>query len=126
MRHHAIICTSWQAEGLARAHAEAERLGLQCSPISDKVLGTASFCVFPDGSKEGWDESDAGDRRRDAFVAWLRDHWRDDEEPEPEGGSCYVTFAEVQYGDDNMQCGVTRASEFTSVVEPEFSRESEK
>jgi hypothetical protein len=33
---------------------------------------TRSFLVAPDGSKEGWEESDKGDQRREEFVEWLR------------------------------------------------------
>jgi len=31
-----------------------------------------SFCVFPDGSNEGWDHSAAGDRARAALVEYLK------------------------------------------------------
>ena len=52
-----------------------------------------SFCVFPDGSNEGWSPSDDGDARRAAFVTWMRAQAYDD-------GSNSLSFVEVAYGDE--------------------------
>ena len=53
-----------------------------------------SFFIPPDGSKEGWPDSDLGDERRARFIAWLHDQEFED------GGSC-LAWAEVQYGDED-------------------------
>ena len=114
MRHHAIIVTNWHSEkdtyqprGAATiedAHREAIRIGLRPTPVTDPVTnGYRTFFVPPDGSKEGWEESEAGDSRRDEFVEWLEKQTYDD-------GSTPLDWAEVQYGDDDGHQYVVRAS----------------
>ena len=74
--HHAIAVTSWSAASITEAH----RLALEVfagtslvSPLCDGVInGFASFFVAPDGSKEGWPESDEMDARRATFIIALR------------------------------------------------------
>ena len=57
-----------------------------------------SFCVTPDGSKEGWDRSDSGDAARERFKSFLRS---DEMTVEGDGYrvSC-ITWAEVVIDDD--------------------------
>jgi len=63
------------------------------SEIVESPADVCSFAVFPDGSKEGWPESNEGDTKREMFRAYLnRQRWRD--------GSSPLDWAEVQYGDD--------------------------
>jgi len=53
-----------------------------------------SFAVFPDGSKEGWEQSNVGDAQRANLIKWLdRQRYED--------GSSPFDWVEVQYGDDN-------------------------
>lgn len=52
-----------------------------------------SFLVAPDGSKEGWDESELGNERRRVFKNYLRKQVYED-------GSSWLRWCEVQYGDD--------------------------
>lgn len=77
IRHHAIIVIGWQPAALAEAHAEAERLFsdlCEISPVLKSGLnGYASFYIPPDGSKEGWPESNLGDRARESFKDWLKE-----------------------------------------------------
>lgn len=97
MRHHAIIVTSFDDELLEQAHAKATELGMSTSPILGEVTnGYRTFLVGPDGSKEGWDESDRGDLRRAAFVGWLNQQRHEDE-------SSNLDWVEVQYGDDDLE-----------------------
>lgn len=71
IRHHAIIITAYKDSLLKKAHVEAERLGLPTSPIVEShVNGYLSFFIAPDGSKEGWEDSNKGDLRRRAFKEW--------------------------------------------------------
>ena len=58
--------------------------------VESGVNGYLSFAVLPDGSKEGWDEAEAGERARDAIVAELRRWVYDD-------GSSPVEWVEVEY-----------------------------
>lgn len=94
MRHHAIVVTSSLPDQIEAAHAFAVALGVAVSPlIKSPVNGCQSFLVAPDGSKEGWAESEAGDDRRDKFICWLDEQRYGD-------GSTSLAWVAVQYGDD--------------------------
>lgn len=88
IRHDAIIVTCQNGVELATHRQLACDLGLDCSEIvCSKMNGYLSFMIAPDGSKEGWDASDAGD---DARAAWVKFA---DERGE-------VDFIHVWYGGD--------------------------
>ncbi len=96
IRHHAIIVTSWREASVLKAHAEAERLfadtAAHVTPISPPAVnGETSFAVLPDGSKEGWGDSDKGDAARDALKAYLLNM-------DTEGSWCH--WVEVNFGGD--------------------------
>lgn len=100
MRHHSIIVTSRDADSAASAHAEACRTFAVVSPLLlSEVNGYHSFFVPPDGSKEGWPDSDAGDARRSRFIAWLA------------ASVGYLDWAEVQYGDEEGQTRIVADSD---------------
>lgn len=86
VKHHAIVVTDWNAERCQAAHAKAIEMGFDASEILYTINCTASFLVAPDGSKEGWDESDAFDVKREQFRAYLRE--------------ATVDFVEVAFGGD--------------------------
>lgn len=105
MRHHAIVVTSWHTGLLHAAHDEAIRLGMSVTDITDPVInGYRSFLVAPDGSKEGWPQSDLGDTRRTAFMEWLDDHRFEDD-------STALGWCEVQFADDELHSAITRDSD---------------
>lgn len=106
MVHHAIVVTSSITELIEEAQREAFRIfGTLVTPIVESnVNGYRSFLVAPDGSKEGWDESDLGDRRRSRFVAWLRSKYYSD-------GSSSLKWVEVQYGDAKNNTRAKRSSD---------------
>jgi hypothetical protein len=105
MRHHAIVLSSWSPEILGAARVKAADLGMAVSPIVPSGLnGISSFLVAPDGSKEGWEESDAGDARRAALIAWLGAE-------AGKRGYSGVDWAEVQYGDGNGATRIVRHSD---------------
>lgn len=93
--HHAIIVTGVYGDWTQKAHAFAERIfpEAQVSPIATSPTnGYKSFCIFPDGSKEGWEESQSGDEQRDAFIAWLeRQRYGDLSAP--------LSWVEINYGE---------------------------
>jgi hypothetical protein len=92
--HNFIIVTSWSSDALTAAHAEASRIFPCVSPISPATINNyQSFFIPPDGSKEGWAESDDGDARRCMFREWLHGQQYDD-------GSCSLTWCEVRLGED--------------------------
>ncbi len=104
-RHHAIIVTSFDDELLQQAHTQAVELGMSVTPIiSGAVNFYSTFLVGPDGSKEGWDESDKGNEQRAEFTDWLDQQRHNDD-------SSNLDWAEVQYGDDDAHNYVVRDSD---------------
>jgi hypothetical protein len=103
IRHNAIVVSSWNESLLAEAHAAASNAvpGLVSEIISHRVNLGGSFLVAPDGSKEGWNDSDDGDKQRDAFIAWLEANRHDD-------GSTSLSWAEIAYSGDDRSAVVTR------------------
>lgn len=105
MRHHAICITSCSADYINAAKEEAERLGCTVAgPTPKAINGYRSIFVAPDGSKEGWDDSAEGDRRRAELIDWLHGQAFSD-------GSSMLDWVEVQYGDDDMETKVCRDSD---------------
>lgn len=111
MRNHAIVVTGdvgypeSKPNRVERAHAKALELfdGTQAfvSEITPQAVnGHRSFFVAPDGSKEGWEESDACDTARAAFVKWLRD--------DPD---FHLEWVEIQFGDDDAQTRIVHDSD---------------
>ena len=105
IRHHAIIVTSWDDDILKQAHDYAK---MKFPVVSDvMVSGMNGFCTFlipPDGSKEGWEESDKGDDRRIDMIEWLNNHTYED-------GSSSFDWAEIQYGDENGDNRILRTDD---------------
>ena len=109
MSHNAIIVSSVFDDKIAAAHKKAVEIfgdaSRMVSPILGPVInGHRSFFVGPDGSKEGWEASDDGDRKREQFRVWLRDKCVED-------GASYVDWAEVQYGNDDYETMITDDSD---------------
>ena len=112
MRHHAIVVTGPESVYLSKATIQEVRdacFDIAGEVVSDLVKspmnGYLSFFVAPDGSKEGWAESDDGDDKRKAVIELL-------ESLRYEDGSTSYKYAEVQYGDDEKETKVTAASDF--------------
>lgn len=67
--HHAIIVTGRDRERVNRLRLCALDLDACVSELAQAPVNAYwSFAVFPDGSKEGWSESDRGDERRRNIV----------------------------------------------------------
>lgn len=101
--HHAIIITAnrdsssylGRISPIEAVLVEARRLGLTVAgPVASPVNAYDTLLIAPDGSKEGWADSDRGDARRDQLVAWLRDN--------------YYEWVEVRYGHDSGSAYITR------------------
>lgn len=77
IQHHAIIVTS-DFKNVEEAREKAMEIFAGCcevSPVSKPAInGFKSFCVFPDGSKEGWADSNEANDRRASFTLWLKEH----------------------------------------------------
>ncbi len=104
IKHHAIIVTCNDKESLELVRSEVLRLyksnmeaknGHQLvSPIIDSLINRfSSFFIAPDGSKEGYDASDDGDKVRKKIVEFLRSL------DEPDGTNS-IKFVEVFFGSD--------------------------
>lgn len=90
IKHNAIIVTGWQPVAMNEAIQKAISLSLPISELIDSpVNGYASFFIAPDGSKEGWQDSLAGDDARNKFIDWMKSK-----------SDFYLDWAEVRYGGD--------------------------
>ena len=104
MRHNAILVTTWSEKHIEAAAGQAKELGLQMLGPSAKVVnGYRSLLVCPDGSKEGWQDSDEGDARRLAFRQWLRSQTHED-------GSSPLEWVEFAYGNDDRKAGIVAST----------------
>lgn len=117
MRHHAIIVTSWNPIRIREARDRAVTLfGKTVSPVVPSSINEyESFFVAPDGSKEGWSESDKGDEERAVFVSWLDAQRYDDH-------STWFSWVVVQYGDDEGETRIDRHSDEHVPQEAEAAR----
>lgn len=105
MRHHAMVVTSDDEALLNQAHAKATEIFPHVTAITpEEINGYRSFFIPPDGSKEGWNESVEGDRRRDQFKDYLRALYHPDK-------STLAEWCEVQYADDNNEAKVVEGSD---------------
>jgi hypothetical protein len=72
IKDEAIIVTADKAACLI-AQKQAIECGLRVtSAEAHHVNGLASFLIVPDGSKEGWQDSDDGEHARDMWKDWAR------------------------------------------------------
>jgi hypothetical protein len=125
MRHHAIVVTGPGSTDYAKSDMATVRKHIwslvnqfeatiavtELTPNS--INAYTSFLVAPDGSKEGWEESEAGDRARDAIITYLNSLRYPD-------GSTSIDFVEVQFGDDEKETKVIRHSN-EEVKKPEVN-----
>lgn len=104
-RHHAIVVTGYDPATVEAAHDRASTIGMCVGFIEvAKVNGWRSFCVFTDGSNEGWPESDTGDKQRAGFIDHL-------ESLRFEDGSSPLSWVEVQYGDERRETKIIAHSD---------------
>ena len=102
IRHDAIVVTSWSAGAIAHAAAMALKLGLEVLGPSDEATnGYRTMLVCPDCSKEGWDESDACDANREAFLAYLNSvRYSDNSSP--------LEWVALSYGSDDRSASIAQ------------------
>ena len=99
IKHDAIIVTTWNMDRLTKAHAKAQDLGLSVSEIvRDRTNGYISFIIAPDGSKERWPASDAGDEARETWKTWVRQE------------SLGLDWIHVRYGGDEEDARIEEHS----------------
>ncbi|GAA5172988.1 hypothetical protein [Viridibacterium curvum] len=101
MRHDAIVVTSWKREALIEAAQHAVAIGLDViGPSEDATNGIATFLVCPDGSKEGWEESNLFDGLRATFLKYLNGVRHED------NSSC-LSWVAIAYGSDDQGAEIT-------------------
>lgn len=101
IKHDAILVTSWKREALEEAADKARELGLEVLGPSAKVTnGISTFLICPDGSKEGWNESDDYDEKRSEYLGYLNGVRYED------NSSC-LSWVAVAYSPDDRGASVT-------------------
>ncbi len=112
MKHHAIVVTHWETGKVKEAHEKATEIfksrfkkvfgisdGDLVSPIISGVVNSQdSFFIAPDGSKEGWEDSNAGNDARKEFLDWLQNS-KDN----------YCDYVEIEFGGDSNMDEVIRS-----------------
>lgn len=104
MKHHAIVVSSYDNKLLTKAHAKANEIfeNKLISNIVDGIINDyQSFFVAPDGSKEGWDESDEHDKKRTKLIEWIDLQAFEDK-------SNAIDYSELFLGEDNGHSKVER------------------
>lgn len=78
IRHDAVVITTWHELDKLEEYVTQFRAGLSegwqglvVGPIHSVVNGDVTYFIAPDGSKEGWGDSDTGDRIRYEFLEGL-------------------------------------------------------
>lgn len=100
IRHKAIVVTSWNAFAIEAAACRARNLGLTVmGPSGALINGYRTLLVCPDGSKEGFCDSDKCDERRAEFRAWMNEQRHDD-------GSSNLEWVEISYGSDDRKAEI--------------------
>jgi hypothetical protein len=96
IKHHAIVVTTSIDELIKTAHEKAKEIfeTTVSEIIPSKINGYKSFLIAPDGSKEGWSESDTGNVNRKSFIDWVNAQAYED-------GSNSLSYCEFFYGEDN-------------------------
>ena len=79
MNHNAVIATTWKKEEVERIKKFAEFNNSALFLFSNEVTnGYVTVVLVPDGSKEGWEESDDGNDLRKRFIEKLEQANYDD------------------------------------------------
>jgi hypothetical protein len=104
IQHHAVIATTWSEGQVQRIRdwvatlPELDSLSWSCAvkdrfAFSPAVMnGYVTVTLCPDGSKEGWEDSDEGDNLRALFIQELK-------KADYEDGSNPWAIVEVGYGE---------------------------
>jgi hypothetical protein len=100
IKHNAIIVTSFDLDQIKQCHKNAIDIffddHLKAAPLVSDILegvinNQYSIFIAPDGSKEGWPESDEHDLKRESFIDWIKKN------------DMYVDYIEVRFGGDDYE-----------------------
>ncbi len=105
IRNECIVVSGWSAERVLKAHEAATSIfnprgmgGLVGGLTQHAINGGAAFLIAPDGSKEGWADSDKGETARNEFIEFLR-----------EEKSLYLEWALILIGGDDGEYRVLQS-----------------
>ena len=112
VKHDMIAVTAFSEERMTLFEQAATALGLTLAgPVWSPVNGYLTTFVAPDGSKEGWPESDEGDSARVKIIEWLNaQRYGDNSSP--------YEWVHVQYGSDIDEGVGIAGSEYASRMKP--------
>ena len=98
IKHNVMIFTSWDKRNLIKVRKFATTLlgSLVTNIKSSNVNSTFTFFIAPDGSKEGWTESDIADDCRQKIADFVNSMAYSD-------GSNVITFVDVSYSNDDRE-----------------------
>lgn len=108
IKHHTIVVVSWDKEKLKVVHRKARKVFKKHLPHAENLVSEIirssindyhSFFVAPDGSKEGWFNSDWGDEARKEFVEYIKSLAYED-------GSNSINFVELFFGEDDGEAEI--------------------
>jgi hypothetical protein len=100
MKHKTIVVTHYKRNEIVDVYLMAMKLPLEISHLSDECTnGYISFCVFPDGSKEGWERSDEADGAMDFLVKYIKEKYE------------FMQWVEVVFGDEHGSPRITRSND---------------
>lgn len=97
VRHDAILVTDYGYDRAPDVEAFRDSLpedwrALVVGPIEAVINRYVTYAFLPDGSKEGWDDSNAGDEYRRQFLELFSKRYSD--------GSSPYEIVSVRYGND--------------------------
>ena len=108
IRNEAMVVSGWDNARVLRAHSAASaifdshKIGRLVSGLVQHVTnGGAAFFISPDGSKEGWHDSDLGEAARKEFVSWLKTS---------EAQKLYLDWALIVLGGDDGEFSVSEST----------------
>ncbi len=117
IKHHTIVVTCWSSERIREVQQKAKDIfgksfidnsffmkePMAKALVSDIIEGIAnhqfSFFIAPDGSKEGWSDSNNANSARKEFLDWL------------DQNNDYCDYFEVRFGGDDDEYRITRSLE---------------
>lgn len=96
VKHHSIAITTFDKDLILSARSNAVQIFGESS-VTEIILSKINmyFTIFiaPDGSKEGWEESDKGDSDRNQMIKWIESMKHEDD-------SNSIDYCEFSYGSD--------------------------
>ncbi len=91
IQHHAVIATTPFRDKFKEVWKRTKEMEGHFVKGKAQINGYRTIVLMPDGSKEGWIVSNAGDEARDAFIALLESYALD--------GGNYWDYVEVSWGE---------------------------